>query len=140
MNGNIRHQGIIDKISKNGVKVRIVQSSACSSCQMSGHCNASESKVKMIDVPTFGTEGVLHVGDDVMVVATQRSGLVAVVLSAVVPLVLIILSLTLLLRLTGNEALAALGGIATLIPYYIILYLLRDKISRSVSFHIERSA
>lgn len=139
MNGNIRHQGIIDKIGKNGVQVRIVQSSACSSCQMSGRCNASESKVKMIDVPTFGKEGTLHVGDDVMVVATQRSGLVAVVLSAVVPLILIILALTLLLCLTGNEALAALGGISSLIPYYIILYLLRDKISRSVSFHIERS-
>ena len=38
---------------------------------------------------------------------------------------------------TGNEGLSALCGLAALIPYYIILYLCRDRIRRQLTFYLE---
>lgn len=136
MNSDIKHQGIVDEIAENCVKVRIVQTSACASCNISSHCSASESKEKVVDVYTTDT-GSLQKGDTVTVVAAGRTGLIAVALSAVIPLMIIIVVLAAVLAATADEAAAALCGIASLIPYYIILYALRDKISRRVSFRID---
>ena len=136
MNNNIKHQGIIDKINVGSVKVRIVQTSACASCQLSGKCNSAESKVKLVDVSTADVSA-FSVGDSVTVVASGRTGLIAVMLTAVFPLVVMVAVLSVVLAITGNEVAAALGGIASLIPYYIIIYMLRHRISESVSFHIE---
>ena len=46
----IKHRGIVENIEGSHVRVRIVQTSACSACSVKGHCNASESKEKLIDV------------------------------------------------------------------------------------------
>ena len=55
MSDLIKHQGIVEKVDGMHVKVRIVQTSACSSCSAKGLCNASESKEKLIDV--YGVSG-----------------------------------------------------------------------------------
>lgn len=136
MKGDIRHQGIVENVTGNSVRVRIVQTSACAQCHISGKCGASESKVKKVDVYTSEARS-LSIGDSVTVVAAGRSGLLAVVLSSVVPLLTVIIVLAAVLAATDNEAAAALCGTASLIPYYIILYLLRDKISRKVAFRLE---
>lgn len=136
MSDDIKHQGLIDAVAGNHVSVRIVQSSACAQCQISGRCGAAESKEKVIDVFTPETSR-LHEGDSVTVVASGRVGFMAVLLCAVVPLCLVLLVLAAMIFLTGNEAVAALGGIASLIPYYIILYLLRERIGTKVAFRLE---
>ena len=42
------------------------------------------------------------------------------------------------MRITdGDEATSALVSLCTLIPYYIIIYLMRNKISRTFSFTLE---
>lgn len=137
MDNSIKHQGIVEEVSKGCVRVRIVQTSACAQCHISGHCSASESKVKIINVYTT-EETSLHEGDSVTVVATNKSGFIAVILSAVLPMFIVIAGLATVLALTENEATAALCGIASLLPYYIILYALRGKISRSVSFRLDK--
>jgi sigma-E factor negative regulatory protein RseC len=45
--------------------------------------------------------------------------------------------LLLVLLLTGREGLAALSALAALIPYYFILWLLRDKMRQQLAFAIE---
>ena len=45
--------------------------------------------------------------------------------------------LVLVLLLTGNEGWAALGALVALVPYYIILWLLRDKMREQLAFRIE---
>lgn len=50
MKNEIRHLGVVDTVDVGLIKVRITQTSACSSCKMSGNCNASESKEKVVDV------------------------------------------------------------------------------------------
>ena len=88
MSAKISHSGIVASISKGCVQVRILQTSACAACKVAGHCNASESKEKIVDV--------LNVND----ISTLK---------------------------------------VSLIPYYWVLYLMRDKIQKKMSFFIERN-
>jgi sigma-E factor negative regulatory protein RseC len=53
------------------------------------------------------------------------------------PFVVMVVALVVLLVLTGSEAVAALGGIAALLPYYGLLYLFRDRIRDRLAFTIE---
>lgn len=137
ISANIKHQGIIDEITDDCIKVRIIQTSACASCKVAGHCNASENKEKIIDVGKCDGHDY-RVGDEVVVIASQNSGLFAVLLSSVVPLFLLVVVLFAVMSLTGNEVNAALASLGSLVPYYFIIYMCRDKIRARLSFRVER--
>lgn len=136
MNKDIKHCGVVEDMDAGRTRVRIVQSSACASCKVAGRCHVSESKEKTVDVLGDYT-GVCSVGDSVTVVVSQRAGMFAVVLSAVVPLAVVVVVLAAVLAATGSEPAAALAGLLSLIPYYILLYLLRGRISSRLTFRIE---
>lgn len=136
MNKDIRHSGVVEDVTADLTRVRIVQSSACASCKVASRCHASESKEKTVDVLGDYT-GLCDVGDSVVVVASQRAGMFAVTLSSVVPLALVMVVLAVVLALTGSEPVAAMSALLSLIPYYILLYFLRDKISSRLTFRIE---
>ncbi len=136
MNNSIRHLGVVDHVDNGWIKVRIIQTSACSSCKMSGNCNASESKEKIVDVYDDSTH-CLKVGDNVVVTASLRTGFWAVVLSSVIPLIVLIAVLAVVFCVTRNEIYAALCSLCSLLPYYILLYCVRDKIQKRLSFHID---
>ena len=50
MNNRISHSGIVDSVVDGCVTVRILQTSAGAACKVASHCNASESKEKLVDV------------------------------------------------------------------------------------------
>lgn len=137
MTNNVRHSGIVHGVEDDCIKVRIVQTSACASCKISGRCSASEAKDKIVDVYGSGLDD-LNVGDNVWVVASQNTGYFAVLLSSVIPLFVLVIVLAAVIGITGNEVLAALVGLCSLIPYYIIIYMLRERIRVRLSFHIEK--
>ncbi len=136
MTNSIKHSGIVESVEDGCVKVKIVQTSACSSCKIAGHCSASESKDKIVEVYDKTLDG-LKVGDSVVVIASQRTGMLSVLLSSVIPLVILVAVLFFMIELTENEVLSALTSIGALIPYYLVLYLMRDKIRSKLSFGIE---
>ena len=137
MSNRIKHSGVVDKIEDECVKVRIVQSSACSSCNAARLCNAAEKKEKIVDVYNVRSSDY-NVGDTVMVVASSRVGMNAVLLAFGIPFILLITVVFLVSRLTDEEPLMALAGICSLIPYYIILYLNRHRMQEKFSFTIEK--
>ncbi len=136
MSANIKHCGIVDEITDGCIKVRIVQSSACASCKVASRCNASESKEKIVEVYDEDTN-MFSIGDNVIVTASQGMGFLAVLLSSVIPLFLLIAVLASVLAATSSEAWAALASLGALAPYYLILYMLKDKIRSRLSFKIE---
>jgi len=139
MNNNIKHLGVVDEVDDDCVKVRIVQTSACATCQAAGHCTASESKEKVVEVYDKNLSN-LKKGDSVTVVAARRTGFMAVLLSSVIPLIILVAAMVLTITITGNEVYAALISIATLIPYYLIIYMAREKIRAQLSFHIDEAS
>ena len=134
---NIKHLGIVENINGSRLKVKIVQSSACSACSVKGHCSASETKEKIIDV--YNKNNVpCQVGERVMIVGTTSMGMKAVLLAFALPFIVLLLALIISLKLTGgDEAVSALVSLGTLVPYYLIIYICRNRLSRSFMFILE---
>lgn len=137
MNNKIKHSGVVDGVEGSCVRVRILQSSACSACKVASHCNASETKEKLIEVSTAEAEKY-HVGEHVRVVVDAGVGFRASWYGYLLPLLLMVIALVTTLKMTSSEGVAALSSLGILIPYYICLYMLRSKLKRSLSFFIEK--
>ena len=137
MSTKISHSGVIESIDGGGVHVRIVQSSACAACKVAGYCNASESKEKIIDVSHSHAAKGLTVGQAVTVTTSGTVAARALMWGFGLPFILLVMVLVVALQLTGNEGMAALTALASLIPYYILLWLLRNRMREQLTFSIE---
>ncbi|MBQ6063218.1 MAG: SoxR reducing system RseC family protein [Prevotella sp.] len=143
MSSKISHSGIIESVEDGHIRVRILQASACGSCAVSRHCHASEAKEKTIDVyPASNTQHPTpnmqwKKGDAVTVVASTQTGVRAIILGFGIPFLLLLAVLFTTMGLTGNEPVAALAAVFSLLPYYILLYMFRDKVKEKLTFWIE---
>lgn len=135
-NDTITHPGIVENIRGSHLSVRIIQTSACASCSIKGHCSSAESQEKIIDIFDAGAASY-RVGEQVTVVAAMSMGLVAVVFAFVIPFVLLVVSLFLLMAWTGSEMYAGIGSLAVLVPYYLILWLNKSRLKRQFSFTVK---
>ena len=61
----------------------------------------------------------------------------AAILAYLIPVILLLAVLFACLGLGMNEGLAALVSIIALVPYYIVLYLRRDKLKKKFDYTIE---
>jgi sigma-E factor negative regulatory protein RseC len=117
----VEHTGHIERRKGNTVYVRIAQQSACGSCEASGHCLAENKGEAIIEALT--DEVSLQPGDTVVLTAHRHTGLKAVFLAYVLPLLLMVGSMVLSLTLLfpSDETRAAL--LALLVPavYYCLL-------------------
>lgn len=137
MTDTIKHLGTVEHIEGSHIQVRIVQMSACSSCTAKAYCHSSESKEKLIDLYDADASQV-KVGDEVMVYGTTSMGMRAVVLAFGVPFLILIIALFIAYSYTEkNEILSGIIAIFSVIPYYIILYLCKDKLKRNFSFTLK---
>ncbi|MDL2255166.1 SoxR reducing system RseC family protein [Parabacteroides sp. OttesenSCG-928-G06] len=136
MDKNIRHNGIIERQEGDVFFVRILQQSACAGCHARGMCGASESKEKIIEVTD--RTGQFHVDEEVSITGQTSLGLQAVLLAFAIPVVLVIVAVAIGLQVGWSETGSGLGGLLLLIPYYIILYFMRDKLKRHFVFTLEK--
>ena len=136
MSNKISHSGIIQSITEGCIKVQIVQTSACAACKVASHCNAAESKVKIVDVMCNDVEGYQK-GQQVVVWASKDVANRALLLGFGVPFLLLICVLMVVLKFSANEGIAALAALGSLVPYYFVLWLMRDKIQKHISFYLE---
>ena len=133
----IKHRGRVEKVEGSHVVVRIVQTSACSACSIKGHCNASESKEKLIDV--YEVNASYQVGEEVVLCGTTSMGMQAVLLAFGVPLFILLLALAISMHLTNDDALiSSLVGLLSIVPYYLVIYFCKDKLKKTFSFTIEK--
>lgn len=135
---DISHEGTIISIEKENLRVRIIQNSACASCKIAGHCQTSESKEKIIEVTTPDYAD-FSVGDKVNVTESVGVGAKAVVFGFILPLALMMAAIiSAITAFDTSEGVAALAGIASLIPYYLVLYFLRGYIKNIMGFGIDK--
>ena len=137
MTDKIKHLGIVESIDGSYLKVRIVQTSACSSCSIKGHCSAAESKEKLIDV--YNKDGLeCQGGSRVTISGATSLGMKAVMWAFVFPFVVLLVSLFGSMYFTGgDEVLSSLIALCMLIPYYLILFFCREKFRRTFIFVLE---
>lgn len=133
----IKHRGIVEKVEGAHVVVRIVQTSACAACSAKGLCNASESKEKQIDV--FEAGASYRIGEEVVLCGSTSMGMRAVFLAFGIPMLLLLFALFVSMQVTDGDALvSSLVALFAVVPYYLVIYFMKDKLNRTFSFTIEK--
>jgi sigma-E factor negative regulatory protein RseC len=133
--GSIRHEGTVLKTGSKSVTICISSVSACAGCQAEGSCSMSEKADKIVEVT--GNYNVRE-GDRVTVLMERSMGYAALLLGYLLPLILIVLTLIVTVSLGVPELSAGLFSIAIIIPYYIILYLFRNRINNKFTFSLKQ--
>ena len=133
MINTIEHQGIIISIDDSVAHVKIEQTSACASCHVKTVCGASEKTEKIIDAHIV--DDTLKIGDSVTIIGQKSLGIRAVLLAYVLPFVLIVAVLFVANIFTTNELVIGTCALTSLIPYFIVLRLMRNKIQAKFQFY-----
>jgi sigma-E factor negative regulatory protein RseC len=131
----IGHEGIVHNITAESIIVKIISVSSCAGCHAEGSCSLSGSEEKKIEIQ--GNYN-LKTGDKVTVLMKKSNGYEAVILAYVIPFILVIISLILLTSMNINELTSGIISILILIPYYVILFLLRNRISKRFYFTLKQ--
>ena len=124
--------GVVHHTLDDSVFVEITALSACSSCDAKGACGSAESGQRLIEASS--PEGkTLTPGEEVWIHAHPRTGHQAVGIGYFIPFLLVVIILIVASQFTG-EMIA--GGIAllSLIPYYFIVYIFRNRIKNHFQF------
>lgn len=132
----ISHIGRVKEMTPESTVVEIISSSACSACHAKGLCGVSEEKVKEIEVPT-DPYATWNVGDEVRVMLRQTMGLKAVWISYVVPLLILMILILTLSAVNVKEIYAGLVSIAAVAVYYLVIYLLRNRLAKGFVFYLK---
>ncbi len=134
-NKTVDHLGRIQEINTDGIVVSIISQSACAACHAKGACGLADSTEKLITVPKHTNS--FKVGENVKVILKQSLGFKALFLGYVFPFLAVLITLIVLTSLNISEARAGLASLAVLVPYYFVLYFLKDRISNHFTFEIE---
>lgn len=135
MANTIRHQGIVENINGSHLQVRIIQTSACASCSVKGHCSSADTKEKLVDVTDVNAASY-RPGDNVWVIGELSMGTLAVLFAFILPFLVLIISLFIFMAIWSDELRSALCSLALLIPYYYILWLNKSRMGKKFSFTI----
>jgi len=135
-NGDIFHEGIIKSIEEGKIIAGIISQSACATCHAKGACAASDIEEKEIEVNSW--EGHFTPGEKVVIVANESQGFKALFYAYIIPLILLLISLFALTSILDSEGIAALISLCLLIPYYLGLYFLRNKLKKTLNFTIRK--
>ena len=135
-NNTISHEGIVTKITDDELEIKILAQSACAAGHAKSACGMGEQAEKILTVPRpKGQDFALNQKVNVKMAIGQ--GNKAAVLAYLIPILLLLAVLFVCLGLGLNEGLSALIAIVALIPYYIILYLKREKLKKQFLYIIE---
>lgn len=146
MSSKIRHDGVVERIGDGIVTVRILQTSACAGCKIASHCHSalspadkgsSEAKERLVDVKCATGASSLTIGQPVVVTASAEVAGLALFYGFGLPFLLLLAVLLGVYLATGSELQAGLWSLLSLLPYYLVLWLLRSAMARRLSFELE---
>jgi sigma-E factor negative regulatory protein RseC len=132
----ISHEGIVTKIAEDELEIKIQAQSACAACHAKSACGMGEQPEKILIVPRpKGKDFSLNQKVNVKMAIGQ--GNKAAILAYLIPIILLLAVLFVCLGFGLSEGLSALISIVALIPYYIILYLRREKLRQKFEYIVE---
>ena len=135
MEHRVSHEGVVTEIDNNNIRIKILSKSACASCNIKTACNMSEMQEKIITIAA-PKDKELTVGQEVRVSIALGQANKAVIFAYVIPSIILISMIFILNGFKIDEGINALISIGSLIPYYLILFLFKDKIKRNFEYEI----
>jgi positive regulator of sigma E activity len=119
------HKGYISRIKASSVIVALEPNLDCASCHARGACGAMGASDKKIEV--YHSDISLNLNEEVEVYLKKTTGLKAVFWAYIFPFILMFLTLV-IASLFFDEGIAGLLSLFILLPYYLTLYFLKDKL------------
>ena len=132
----VSHEGVVTKITDDELEIKILAQSACAACHAKSACGMGEQAEKILTVSRPKDKDFV-LNQKVNVKMAIGQGNKAAILAYLIPIVLLLVVLFVCLGLSLNEGLSALISIVALIPYYIVLYLQRNKLKKKFEYIIE---
>ena len=135
MKNEITHQAKIIEMTPEFTTVEILVNSACSECHAKGLCGMSETQEKVISLPT-DPYATYNPGDQVELCTKMSMGMKAVWISYVIPLLVLMILILSLSAVFKSEVMAGLGSVGGVALYYLVIWLLRDRLNDEFVFYI----
>ena len=134
---SVKHIGTVISIDGNTLRVKMLQGSACSSCQAAKLCQSSETKEKEVDVVAEDACQYV-VGEKVLLMGSVRQGLKATVWAYMLPIVLVVAVMYACVMSGCSETTSALLALGSLVPYFVGLGFMRDRFRTMFSFEVQK--
>ena len=132
MDEMIRHEGIVERIDGEMAHIRIVQTSACSTCKARSMCMSAESQEKEMDAVMLEP---MQPGDQVEILVRERLAWKAVLLAYILPFVVMVALIAILDILTPwSEAVVGTISLCGIALYYIGLSVFKHRLQTQFSF------
>ncbi|MFA8299378.1 MAG: SoxR reducing system RseC family protein [Hyphomicrobiales bacterium] len=133
---SITHPGVIEAIEAEKITVKILSKSMCASCHAKGACTMADMEEKTIDVYNF-SDTTYEKGQSVEVIMKKSMGPKAVLIGYFYPFLLVLIGLIVFVNIFPSEGLAGLLSLALLVPYYGLIYSLRERLKKKFVFSIK---
>ncbi|MCF8358578.1 MAG: SoxR reducing system RseC family protein [Prolixibacteraceae bacterium] len=128
----VTHTGVVKETGTKGIKVDITVLSGCASCQIKGSCSMAEQTNKELEIEC--DPAPFKTGQKVLVKLQTHQGFRALFLGYLLPFIILVTVMIILSTLIENEATVGLISLASIIPYYIAIYVLRNKIKKKFTY------
>ena len=129
----VKHEGVVSKISENGIIVSLRGNVSCEGCKAQSACGVSESDDKEIEIEN--THETFNLNETVSVVLEKQLGLKAVFWAYLFPFILIMVTL-IITSTFFKEWIAGLISLLILVPYYFMLHVLNNLFKKAFKVSI----
>ncbi len=129
----IEQSGLVIANTNGNMKVTIVGNSGCSACHNS-LCMLGDSKSKELEVTM--KNALFQIGEEVFIRINPTSAYLGLILLYLLPFLLLVGLLVGLLQMGYVESMAGAISLVSLVPYFLFLFLFREKLGSQCRVNI----
>lgn len=133
----IDHKAVIDRIDlkSNQLTLRLSAIPECEGCAAARLCNPSgeQSKTFVVSVPDVKS---YREGEVVTLRGTEQLHHKAILIATVIPSIALIVVMIVIYYMTGSEGAAASAGLGSMLLFFLLLYLSRNRLAHEFSFEV----
>ncbi len=137
MSDIVYHQAKVTAVASDAVDVLLEKGSACATCYNRGACSSLDNKNVVYHIETKNAQN-FYVGEMVTIGISVNSGLKAVVLAYIIPLILLLVVCFLLQIWIKSELWQILITLGVIVVYYVLLGTQKHRLNQKFTFTIDK--
>jgi sigma-E factor negative regulatory protein RseC len=135
MRESLQHRGVVESVEGNIVTVSVERESACAGCHAKGICGVDGQR-RLIRVESEYAS-TFERGERVLVALLHTSmGFSSIIWGYILPLVVMLATLFGVKAAGGEDGIAAIASLGSVVICYVVLYILRHTIEKKIKFTI----
>ena len=135
MRESLQHRGVVESVEGNIVTVSVERESACAGCHAKGICGVDGQR-RLIRVESEYAS-TFERGERVLVALLHTSmGFSSIIWGYILPLVVMLATLFGVKVIGGEDGIAAIASLGSVVICYVVLYILRHTIEQKIKFTI----